>query len=479
VGADNRVPARLALCIADHDRDLAANRSGRRDRSVAGKEAYAVVPGLANVDSRFGMNSSFFLFGALAETVRISAESVRLAAGLLFLPVIVQGILTLHAVTTAQRKMDLLQWFQVLMIPAALWQARQYSSALSPDGVMFVLTVVITGELIRILRESENDYRIFGLVLLAVVGVTVKVSFVIFGGVAAAIALWKWSQARKPNFGALARVTMLPILVAALWMIHGVMLSGYIAYPSPLGSFPVDWRVPPSVVKGQAEWMVAWARSPGMHPRDVIGKYDWLARWVANTMRDRDVIGAALTLALAALVRIARPRREQPNDSARPNSLLFLIPSLLALIVWFVTAPAIRLTLGPLWVVAVGTLALAAARSSGLSLSVPASRIVVNAALVLVLSVALAVGTSESGGTLAEYPVRGFTTSSGLVVYVPVKGDRCGDAPLPCSSLPPNEGLELRHPGTIAKGFRVGREVDAKDYLRTNTPTGSANDARK
>ena len=43
-------------------------------------------------------------------------------------------------------------------------------------------------------------------------------------------------------------------------------------------------------------------------------------------------------------------------------------------------------------------------------------------------------------------------TDSGLIVYVPVEGDQCWDAPLPCTPYF-NSGLRLRVPGKIASGF--------------------------
>jgi hypothetical protein len=450
-------------------------------QSVRWAQAYPVVPGLANIQSRFAMNSSFFLFGALVETVQIGGRSLRLAAGIVFLPPIVQGIVTVHAaVMRCQRKMDLLQWFQVLMIPVMLWQARQYASALSPDGVVFVLAVVVSAELLRIpCRDKQPpdgnesgmdwDYRIFGIVLLAVIGVTVKVSFAIFGAAATAVALWRWSrvpltitgssrQGGTSRWGLFTRISVPAIFVATLWMVHGVIMSGYIAYPSAIGSFPVDWRLPPSVVQGEADWIISWARSPGMHPREVIGNYDWLPRWLAKTSRDRDVIAVALTLALAGALRIGgRRQRQQSTDPAPPRACMFLLPSLLYVGVWFVTAPAIRFTLGPLWVIAVGTLALSAARSSHLPLDERRARIAVHGVLVFILGAACTIGLNKSPSAPSLYPVKRMTTLSGLTVYVPVAGDQCGDAPLPCSSVPPDQRLELRHPGTLANGFRIAK----------------------
>lgn len=449
-------------------------------QSVRWAQAYAAVPGLANIHSRFAMNSSFFLFGALVETVQIGGKSLRLAAGILFLPLIVQGIVTGHAALMGQRKMDLLRWFQVLMIPVALWQARQYASGLSPDGVAFVLTVVLSAELLRILSPNghppdgnksgtDRDYRIFGLVLLAVIGVTVKVSFAIFGVAAAAVALWSWwripltntvssSQSHTSRRVLLTRILIPATLVATLWMGHGVINSGYLAYPSTIGSFPVDWRLPQSVVKRDAELIVAWARSPGMRRHEVLGNHDWLPRWMAKTAGNRDVIGVALALVLAGVLRVGVTRPPQPSIHRAPSRAgIFLLPSLVYIAVWFFTAPAIRFTVGPLWVIGVGTLALSAARFGHPPLDGRRARVAVRAVMVFMLGAACIVGLRDSLVRPSRHPVRPMTTLSGLTVYLPVTGDQCGDAPLPCANVPPDPRLELRRPGTPANGFRVAK----------------------
>jgi hypothetical protein len=254
--------------------------------------------------------------------------------------------------------------------------------------------------------------------------------------------------ARKASV--LIRTIVAAILFTFLWMFHGLILSGYIAYPSPVGSLAVDWRVPRSIVKREAEWIIAWARSPGMHPRDVLGNNQWLARWVANVARDRDVIAVALALVLAGGLAVTQPRSREPSTDPTPSSaFIFLVPSLVALAVWFVTAPAIRFTLGPLWVIAIGTLALSAAHAPR------RATMGMHLTMLLTLAIAFVIGVTEADSRFTSPPLTQMTTLSGLSVNVPSKGDQCGDAPLPCSSQPPDQRLELRQPGSLAKGFRI------------------------
>jgi hypothetical protein len=448
-------------------------------QSVRWAQAYAVVPGLANIDGRFGTNSSFFLFAALTDSLSIQGSTLRLAAGLMFLPVIIQGILRLHAAVTGRQKMDSVGWFQTLMVPVTLLQARHYASSMSPDGVVFLLTVVVSAELLRILSrerksphenlsESEWDYRVFGIILLTAVAVTVKVSVAIFAMGAVALAMWKWwvppaasstsvAHDRGARGARLFGMFLPAILAAILWIANGVVLSGYIAYPSTIGSFPVDWRTPASVIRSDADWIFAWARSPGMDPRAVLTNRDWIPRWLAATARDRDVVGAAFTLGLGAALALVRRRQRGHTNPAGKRAYIFLLPAALFMVFWLFTAPAVRFAIGPLWVISIGVLALSVTGFGVPPLNERRMRNLLPAGLGLLLAVSCAVALTETGRKPSPSRVRPIATPSGLSVYLPVSGDRCGDAPLPCSSKPPEKGLELRDPGTFAKGFRIVR----------------------
>jgi hypothetical protein len=163
-------------------------------------------------------------------------------------------------------------------------------------------------------------------------------------------------------------------------------------------------------------------------------------------------------LALAGIVGISvRMRRRQWTNPLKAPVIILLIPSLLAAAFWLVTAPAVRFILGPLWVVAVGTLAVSLA-GAGYSLTDKyALRIVVPASLALIMSVAFAVAFSESSRPPSRQALKRMITNSGLTIFLPASGDRCGDAPLPCASRLPEKGLELRKPGSFASGFRVAK----------------------
>ncbi len=185
----------LLACVAIASQTLGPERqydtAYYHRQSVRWAQAYPAVPGLAYLNPHFAKNSSFFLFAALVDRVEILGRSLRIATGLLFLPPIVNGIVRAHEAIINRIRIDLSAWFQLLMLPVVLWQSRRYAAGLSPDGVVFVLAVVLSAELLRLLTRNgagseqsktpvSSDYRVFAIVVLAVIGVTVKLSFAFF-----------------------------------------------------------------------------------------------------------------------------------------------------------------------------------------------------------------------------------------------------------------------------------------------------------
>ena len=253
----------------------------------------------------------------------------------------------------------------------------------------------------------------------------------------------------------LARMAVSTIVITALWMAHGVIVSGYVAYPLSVGSFPVEWRLPKAMVQYEADWIAAWARRPRIRPELLAGEYPWFHGWLVYTPRDRDVIGVATALLLAAGLYVRGRRTGAKSASSLPRMSTFLLPSFVAVGAWFATAPAIRFIIGPLWVIGVATLAWALAR---LNLPPPSGTRAghsTHGLLLAMFGAALAIGIHESIAAQPSFAITRTTTRSGLTVYYPVADDRCGDAPLPCSNLRPDDRLELRQPGSMAKGFRL------------------------
>src|ERR1700693_3368773 len=150
---------------------------------------------------------------------------------------------------------------------------------------------------------------------------------------------------RKERIVGAARACTLAAVVLAVWMRHGVLLSGCAIYPVRQTCLSVlPWAVSPRDVDDQAIGIRSWARRPGEWDRDfVLRDWSWLSPWVSAARKNRSL---QLFLASAALgvltAAFGAGIRRQPRDD------LALIVACLAACLgfWFWSAPDVRFGAG-------------------------------------------------------------------------------------------------------------------------------------
>lgn len=418
---------------------------------------YPLIPGLGNLHARLAFNNSSFLYTALLDAGPFQHRSHQLASGFLMLLLLVP---CLHGAWRVVRgTADSRSTFRALFTaPLLVWIVNSgYASTPSPDVPVFLLTVLLAGELLAALEQAPDPGRrgfepFAGICFLALVGVTVKLSFAAFAATAVALAfgLQAWRvRVSERVLAAGILVTALGMLVLAPWCTRGVTLSGYPAFPGTIGVSPVEWALPAATATAMAREVQAWARQPGVPPEAVLGTWAWLGPWFRRVLHDNR-LDFTLPLAVAtaglsvALWRIGRGRQ-------RPDRRwLALLPASMGLVAWFFTAPDPRFQGAQLWALANGLLVLTLPTSCRL-------RVVALAAQALLVVALCAnpldfVRTWKDPGPARQVPMRACSTLSGLTVYVPVAGDQVWDSELPAtpyfSSL-----LRLRVDGDLSRGF--------------------------
>jgi len=359
------------------------------------------------------------------------------------------------------------------------------ASSPTPDAAIFVLGIVISRNLLMLFTNAtcsrrETGYTVACIAILSAVGIAIKLSFLALGGTTSLLALSIWfvESRRRHTLEYRKALTWMATgvtLVLVPWMIRGIILSGYIAYPISLGSFPVEWRIPRSDVIEVADVIQAWGREPGIDSQLVSG-WSWLGPWLRRlSMSYVDVVVPLLLTVVGWLAGFYYMRTKSPPEITR-IPWLFLLPPVASLIFWFLTAPNLRFAGSLFWILAAGTITLAAQE-----LDNPTRRQLFRFASLSVLAMAAGLlpfsmvnGKStaframlndknplKAFGTLyvesAFDPApqgdwKTFVTRSGLTIYVPQNGTQCWDAPLPCArrALP---NLRLRREGDISRGF--------------------------
>lgn len=436
---------------------------------------YPAVLGLANLHWRLGINSSVFLCDAAMHRSAWPSLYFHFFTGLM-LAALWAAIFPSVIRLVRGAPFSAADYFQsLLIIPASSWAVRSKIVGTLTDEPASVVCLCAAGILFSELsreegenRDEQGDHaRLIVAASLVALGVTFKLSTIVFAALAWAVAfVWLFSSSRRsPRRGMWITASVaLPAAILVPWLIRGLMLSGYPFFPNAMLGIPVDWRVPAALAKLFTEWVHSFAvgQAYELAPAGKIaalGRFDEAARWFLGLARNREgfqvpflmfIAGAAALLACRS--QGARPRRNR--------SLWLLLPSLGGIAFWLAEAPDPRFGQAAIWTLAatLGSLGIAAAAAR---LKWVSPRLAAAGLLLAMLWCLFSFGWRQSYrplesvhalAPLPEVRVVVRRTASGLIVYVPAEGNQCWDAPLPCAPYFDNT-LRLRSPGNLGGGF--------------------------
>lgn len=449
-------------------------------QSARWNAAYPIVTGLGNLHGRLAYNNASLLYAALVDVGPWSHGGHHVAGGLLALGCLLPLAASIAPAIAGPADRDAAatrSWLRhvaraLLVIPAML-HASRHATSLSPDLPATLLGTVLAVVLIELClgRAAAGTNASGGdgarlsptaavalVALLSATAVSVKLSTIATGGVATLVAVWlaRISPARCLLAAAVFAVAVGP------WCARGVILSGYLAYPSQAVAFDVPWRVPREWAEEDRRTIVAWARDPERNATEVLADWSWVGPW--SLRQAKDVLGVTLPLAaIAACIAVIardRKRRHSRVGEAPPRLWPAALPFVAAVVFLLATAPDLaRFGGASLWIIAVvaATTWLAERRQSTEAAEFRAARrIVVAVAVVLAVIAAGKIGRFiRFTGGLAPIPqaeLRTVRTDSGLELHVPADSDRGWDAPLPSTPYAKPQ-LTLRREGDLGAGF--------------------------
>lgn len=432
-------------------------------QSVQWARTFSAVPGLANLHSRLGVNSAVFLLVASLELPALPVRGFHLASGSVGF-----GFLLLFWVPFGSVR------HRRVMMPVAFAGVPAFAAFVrlsgnpSPDGLPLLFGVIAIGAALRRAPVTGTS-----LVLLATAsGVVSNLSFacVAAGFLAVTTARLGWKQVTGGDAGVelgqlrrLRSALALSTLLIVAWVFRSVLLSGCLVFPATLARLPLPWSVSIEAIHEASDAIAGWARRPGPECLSALGSWDWLPQWLERVGREPSVVVLACTLSAALIAaagaRVARRRGDaatRPGDGDLDRLHLLLGVVLVSLGTWFVAAPDLRFAGSLLWLGAgLGWAVLLRA--------VPRRDRIRDAFHCVGVGVVALVSLRGIGVRPAQwvriapaaapwFPVRTVCLPGPLEVRVPVTGDRCGEAPIPCTPYV-ESGLRLRVPSALAGGF--------------------------
>jgi hypothetical protein len=461
-------------------------------QGVKWSREFPIVPGLVNLFGPMGFNNVTFLYDAMLDVGPFRGRAWHVCNGLFVLMMGLQIISTSAPLFSRGLHTARVGMFALLLAPLVVNYAmdgRIVSFATLEPAALLVLSVTLL--LYRMMVEPSRSagtraYHVFAVMALSAVAVAAKTSMAVFtAGVVVVVALMVREFERPLRARTMRWAAVAVLVVASAFVTRGIILSGYVLFPTAFAGAPVEWRAQLEHVQAEYAYIVHGAHQTAWDEKavyaDARGEFDWTRRFLRRLISDLyDVVAPIGLLAVGGGVwlwcRLVKRRRAAPSVGGQTSWLLG--PLAAAVVGWFATAPIPYYATPFLQ----GLAAWVGAEALGLTALRPtAVRAVAGAVAIAGLSPAV---VSPAWDAISNYmpgravrfivdwnvkvPPPGelfmpprpasalttFTTTSGIVLNVPTgeRYARCWDAPLPCTNTPaPN--LRLRDPQRLDRGF--------------------------
>jgi hypothetical protein len=429
---------------------------------------YPLVPGLGNLIAQLGFNSSVFLWIAALDQGPWRDLAHHLFDGFLIAALFASIIRAALRIFSGESRSPIDWFFTLLFVPATIWATTSKIVGTNTDLPTSIVCVIAAALLFRALEEEStragtSDSNAKNMVIamaLFSLAVTFKISSVVFallGWMVAFLKLWSVSRTAASGKRQLVWAVILSAAIVLPWIGRGLVLTGYPLFPSTVLSIPVDWKVPASETKMQADFAKSFARVPEITSEYAHG-WTWLQPWFRELVREREGFLIPLFFAvLGCAAEILRMTRR--NQSSRPQWLWLLVPSLGGLTFWLLEAPAIRFGEPAMWTAGatLGTFAAVHFLNHRGRVGIVLAGIVLLTAWAAHPRLFWSSYFRPSVGVrtflrLPEAKLKQHQTISGLTMNVPVETNQCWDAPLPCSFYF-RDTLHLRQSGKLERGF--------------------------
>ncbi len=443
-------------------------------QSVKWISTYRILPGLGNLYNPLALNCSSFLYTAAIDSGWLEGRAYYVSTTLLAFVLILQCANGFYNLLT-RGKVKNADLFYALMIPVVLLNVSTSSLvAYSPDMIVFIMHIVLAGEVLRLFDDQDQDRfynRAAQIIFLTATAITVKLSLGVFGLLCLLpvlilallrYQLWPWRRLRLwAVWLGLASFLVIP------WIVRNILISGYPLFPSSVLPMPVPWKMSINIVIDAALVIRKWAQTnnAAFH---YTGDWFWFKQWwnvFPFFARQAFVFTLGLFFLNQLFFVILRKQAKWDQGAALISAIS--VPSI---VFWFLMAPSYRHSGALLWIF------LAAEILVTFRLLITAGWVtrphLVAISLVLVMALwqspnqfsnnlsmkLFLIPKTEQALAEKALPLSSYrqqVTDSGLVVIIPRDGtEECWNAPLPCTTkLNFSRRLHTLIPGDLQSGL--------------------------
>jgi hypothetical protein len=283
--------------------------------SVRWANEQPLPPGLGNLHGRLAFNQSYFLFMSFVNLLPKRGDGHNFANGLLLVFTIITILEMGDEMTADRTRKAVFVLLMVLVFFFALLFNKTNEpgiSSPSPDVAMICLQLAMFSLALAACNrppakpKNRRTIQVAAVLLLSGLAVTFKLSSIAFSlGIAlVAIAAYLFTPEQKTLSSPITPPLVALLVLSVVWIARSVIASGYLIYPITATACPVAWRLPSDRVADQANWIISWAREPGVHWSKVLADWSWFWPWSKHVAERPDFIFASCLFAFAGLLLI-------------------------------------------------------------------------------------------------------------------------------------------------------------------------------
>lgn len=426
--------------------------------AVKWANTYPVVPGLANLHSRFGLNSSLFLLASMADNFFLKDRSSHIILSLIASSLSLEILWIFLKPGERVKKL-----FIALMLPLFIGAIakRTMVATLSPDFALMITVFAISIETL-----INTRFSLFTAALLGIYLITIKFSGLVFSGV---IAIYVFYGLAKSGFNKWFKIVkwifVLSFLILLPFIIRNIILTGWPFYPAPILGTNFSWAVPRQHVEGMFTVIKTWAIYPGEGWSNYVGLsfWQWFPDWYSRNNWHIEmkmfVFGAVLAI-VSPFLKLGIWAEIKKNKGIVLIFLAGLLSSLYALF----TAPDFRFAETFQWIMFASIASVFLYKLEAGFKPIRTLTVLVVIYFVFVIAWPARIDSKpiwrsvrwEPSFPVQETKIVPNDGSPSFTFYEPLD-DLCGNSLLPCStdSLPRHGGIKERVPGDMSKGYEA------------------------
>lgn len=442
-------------------------------QSMKWLQEYGTVPGLANINHRFGFNSSWLILQSFFGQPFFGMKAFNDLNGLLYLLLFIYWLQGIIAIIKGNRQFHtFLQAF--FFLPAlglyfgTTSETLLFNENLIGSSSTDVPACFITWFTFLLFLKKVPDAGLMKLnkMLVGIIAcylISIKLSTIPI--LLLTVFCW-WQFIRQRAFREAALLTITGILFLVPWLARNVIVSGYLLFPfHKLDLFQADWKLSPGRVRDIEEIIQKWAINSengqlhNLSSSDFTGWFpDWFAR---QPFIVEGVLILVMMVAVSGFVYILYQIFSRKMSFLHRNNhyIIFFITALAGIVLWLLKAPDPRFGFGFTVFFAVFGLAGCLYLFAGKYARRTGMVVFLVAPLLLVFQYDLVWGNKPLKKMIV-LPTHRFPKQTDTIRLSPeiplylATGDDCWDCALPCTI---NEycdyGIRMRGK-TLKQGFR-------------------------